>query len=113
VEIVLKCSASSPVYISLIKCLAEVTNRRSSNPARTKKNALLGFQTEVKGESYYTLFYGRSGLEGCALSFVSRCIGSIAQSSTLCSGPFGTVPELLFEKKRLMPPLRELLVSFS
>jgi len=27
------------------------------------------------------------------------------------SGPFGTVPELLFEKKQLIPALQQLLVS--
>jgi hypothetical protein len=31
----------------------------------------------------------------------------------LSGEPWGTVPELLFEKKQLMPALQELLVSYS
>jgi len=34
-------------------------------------------------------------------------------NNNLNGGPFGTVPELFFEKKQLIPALRQLLVSHS
>jgi hypothetical protein len=43
-------------------------------------------------------------------TFASRML-NIALLLQVDGGPFGTVPELLFEKKQLIPALQQLIVS--
>ena len=87
--------------------VADLRNLLSESPLTERKSFVRSFVKEVKvtGDEVlltYTMPMLPKGMLEEKLSVLS--IGHDG-------GPFGTVPELLFEKKQLIPALQQLIVS--
>ena len=92
---------------TVAQCVVDLRNTLSESSLAERKSFVRSFVKEVKV----------TGDEVLLTYTIPMLPGGIAEeklpvlSIVHDGGPFGTVPELLFEKKQLIPALQQLLVS--